>query len=98
MRRVCEAGRSDHERLLADLARDVFPREYGEDSGLLQGVGNVEAREAGVGVGAPQDEGVERPRKREVVHVLGLAPDEARVLQALDRTADEAGSSHLVVL
>jgi hypothetical protein len=49
----------------------------------------VDALDAGVRVGRAQDRHVGHPRQLEIVEVLGGAGDQARVLDAPDRLADE---------
>jgi hypothetical protein len=62
----------------------------GDDTRQRSGGRGVDRRDSSVGVGASQDLHVEHPGQRDVVEVLALAPDEARVLLALDGVADPA--------
>jgi len=47
-----------------------------------------------VGVGAPHEGQVEEPRELEVVHVAGLALDQAGVFHPPDVRSDEAWRGH----
>ena len=62
----------------------------GDDALDRLGPRGVDRRDAGVRVRAPQELQVEHPGERDVVEVVALAADEARVLEPLDGVADAA--------
>ena len=68
----------------------VLAREHGEHAGNLERLGGVDVLDFAVGDGAPDDVQPEHPRQREVVDVVALALQEARVFLALHGVAHAA--------
>jgi hypothetical protein len=67
---------------------EILPGDHGLDAGHLQRLGDVDALDLGVRVGAAHQREVQHARKGEVVDVVPLALDEAWILLALHRHAD----------
>ena len=67
---------------------EVLAGDHGLDAGHLHRLADVDVLDLGVRVGAPHQREVEHARKREVVDVVALALDEARIFLALHRHAD----------
>ena len=65
----------------ADVLFHVFGGEDGDDAGGAAGGGGVKGGDAGVGVGASQNDGVEGAFEADVIHEGGLASDEVGGLQ-----------------
>ena len=87
-------GRQDHLLVAGEGRHPVQPGllevgagDHREDAGDRQRLRRVDALDPGVGVRAPDDVEPEHARQDEVVDVLALAPDEARILLALDGVA-----------
>ena len=68
---------------------EVAPREHPDDSRQRGRPARVDAADAGMRVRRPEDRHVRHPRQLEIVEVLCGAGEEPRVLDALDRRADE---------
>jgi hypothetical protein len=69
------------------VAFQVLAGDNGGDTRDLQRLGSVDRLDRRVGVGTPDDVEPELPRQVDVLDVLALAADEARVLLALDGMA-----------
>ena len=80
-------------RALADGNRrhagEVRARDAGEHAGQREGAAPVHAAHACVGVGASHDDRVHHPGPDDVVHEPPAADEQARILEPLDRSADE---------
>ena len=83
-------------RHLGAELRHVLHGEHRENARQLPRAGGVDAREARVGVRAPHEGEVGRARRRDVVHVAAGAGEEAPVLLALERGADERAHAVLI--
>ena len=87
-------GRQHHLLVAGERGHPVEPRllevgagDHGQDAGDLQRLRRVDAQDLGMGVRAADDVHPELAGQVEVVDVLALAADEARVLLALDGVA-----------
>ena len=69
------------------VALQVLAGDHRGDARDLERLGGVDRLDRRVGVGAPDDVEPELARQVDVLDVLALAADEARVLLALDRVA-----------
>ena len=71
---------------------EVLAGNHGLHAGHLHRLGDVDALDLGVRVGAPHEREVEHARERQIVDVVALALDEARIFLALHRHADRVSS------
>ena len=67
---------------------EILAGDHGHDARHLHRLGDVDVLDLGVRVGAAHQREIEHARKREVVDVVPLALDEARILLALHGDAD----------
>ena len=75
---------------------DVLGREHAMHAGKRAGGGNVDRADAAVGDRAAQKRRVQHVLAREIVDILPAAAEEAEILEAFDRAADERiDRSHL---
>ena len=68
---------------------DILGGEHAMHAGERARGGDVDRAQAAVGDGAAQDRGVQHVLAHDVVDILPAPAQEARILQALDRAADE---------
>ena len=83
------AGRPGHRQR---VVRDVGPDEDGHHAGHRLGGGRVDRADVGVRVGAAKDRQVGHRRQLDVVEIVAVAGDEARILDPLDRVAEDVDS------
>ena len=72
------------------VLRDVLARHHPHDAGERLGLRGVDGDDPRVGVRAPDDRRMEHPGQLDVVEVAALAPQEARVLDAVQALAEPA--------
>jgi hypothetical protein len=78
---------------LAHLGVEVGAGEHGVHAGRGEGLGGVDARDAGPGQRAAHEAGVEHPRPHDVVDEGAPSGQQAGVLDAVDTAAGVAGRS-----
>ena len=86
-----DGRRRDEQRAGLPVVAEVFRRKDGHNPRAPAGARRIDAPEAGVGVGAAEESGVQHPRQLDVVHKQRLAGEEPGIFVAFDRSAEIAG-------
>ena len=97
MRHLLRVGHDPAHGKGAQLFLELLPGEDGDHALYRLGGGGVDAPDFGVSVRAPHDRHVEHAEELDVVDVVALPSDEARVLPALDAGSEHCSSHRLLL-